>query len=90
MHRDLKLANILSKSGQVKVGDFSLSCFITPGISLQQIVGTVMYMAPEVANGLYDHRADIWSVGVCCYALLSGTMPFANRGRLMMDCCTCV
>ena len=36
-----------------------------------------MYMAPEILNGfLYSYPADIWSLGVCVYQLLTGQMPF--------------
>ena len=89
MHRDIKLPNILTKDGQVKLADFSLSCSLTPGESLCQTAGTPGYMAPEIVNGHpYDHKADIFSLGTCFYGLLSGTMPFASRG--MVDSCVCV
>ena len=85
----MKLANILTKDGKVKLGDLGLSCYIAPGTKLKQRAGTPLYMAPEVAENNYDLRADIFSLGVCCYGLLSGTLPFTSTG-MMMEPCACV
>ena len=53
--------------------DWGLSLCIPQDKMIRQRIGTVDYAAPEVLNGAYyDGRADIWSVGVIMYILLSG------------------
>lgn len=43
------------------------------------LCGTVDYLAPETIRGNgYDHRVDIWSIGVLCYELLFGNPPFVS------------
>ena len=42
----------------------------------KKLVGTSYYIAPEIINGSYDQRCDIWSAGVILYILLSAVPPF--------------
>ena len=86
MHRDLKPQNILSKLGEVELCDWNLACYLTRGSTLRDKVGTELYMAPEVFKQHYDHRADVWSIGICAFALLSGKLPFDNCGMLLHPC----
>ncbi len=78
VHRDLKPANIFRENGIVKVGDVGLSKFITPSrrSAHTQSVGTVYYMAPEVAKGRYGREVDVYSFAVILYEMLTGKVPF--------------
>lgn len=78
VHRDLKPANVFSDGGVVKVGDVGLSKFITPSrrSAHTQSVGTVYYMAPEVAKGRYGKEVDVYALGVILYEMLTGHVPF--------------
>src|SRR5438132_8359228 len=84
VHRDIKPENILlDKKGRVKIADFGLARLIglTPTyLSLtgsKEIMGTLYYMAPEQIRRTHtvDHRADIYSLGVVFYEMLTGELP---------------
>lgn len=75
IHRDIKPENIMiNNSNSVKLIDFGLAKAITK--SQKTIAGTPYYMAPEVLLQQYSYKADIWSLGVILYALVSGYLPF--------------
>src|SRR5262249_17203510 len=87
VHRDIKPENVLvDKKGRVKIADFGLAKLLgkTPGeLTLtrpQQVMGTPHYMAPEQLEGArdVDHRADIFSLGVVFYELLTGELPLGR------------
>ena len=87
-HRDLKPENILlDADDNVKVADFGLAAVYrhvagdSGGYLQHTKVGSVMYAAPEVltstaAMGYDAARADMWSLGVILFSMLSGTLPF--------------
>ncbi|POM70343.1 CAMK/CAMKL protein Kinase, partial [Phytophthora palmivora] len=80
-HRDLSLENVLLKDGQVKICDFGLS---TDANQLAaDVVGKYYYMAPEIVQErVYDpKKADIWSLGVLLFILLTGSPLFADEQR---------
>ena len=75
IHRDIKSENIMiTDSGSVRLIDFGLSKASKK--NLKTIAGTPYYMAPEVLDGNYGQKADIWSLGVLLYTLVSGYLPF--------------
>ena len=89
IHRDLKLENILlSKDGrQVKLADFGLSNLITPGLPLQTSCGSYQYTAPEVICGesYIGPASDVWSLGICLYAMVTGSLPFGSSGECLAE-----
>lgn len=84
IHRDLKPENVLLPRGDacpslVKLIDFGIARIIDgPSITTtQHVMGTPEYISPEQALGSrVDHRADIYSLGVMMYEMLSGSLPF--------------
>lgn len=88
VHRDLKPANIYREHGTVKIGDVGLAKFISESrrSAQTQSVGTVYYMAPEVAHGCYGREVDIYSLAVIVYEMLTGRVPFdgESTGEILM------
>jgi tetratricopeptide (TPR) repeat protein/predicted Ser/Thr protein kinase len=86
VHRDLKPQNIMIESGgRVVVMDFGLARSME-GSGLTQagaVMGTPAYMSPEQAKGLpVDERSDIFALGIICYEMLSGVVPFKGDSAL--------
>ncbi len=81
VHRDVKPENVLiSHQGWVKIGDFGLSRAVTTSTNTSTLLGTVGYIAPELAQGQGgDARSDIYSAGIMLYELLTGEQPFRNE-----------
>ncbi len=87
VHRDIKPENIMvDVEGKVKIADFGLAKLLnskTPEPNLtraHQVMGTMHYMAPEQFERPLevDHRADIYSLGVVIYELLTGELPLGR------------
>ncbi|HEY0985215.1 serine/threonine-protein kinase [Schlesneria sp.] len=81
VHRDLKPGNVYRENGVVKVGDVGLSKRLGSDHRRQhtQSVGTVYYMAPEVARGQYGPEVDVYSLGVMLYEMITGRLPFTGE-----------
>ena len=80
IHRDIKPQNImLLKDGTIKVTDFGIARFSRNETQTMtdRAIGSVHYIAPEQAKGsVIDEKADIYSVGVMLYEMLTGRLPF--------------
>jgi serine/threonine protein kinase len=87
VHRDIKPENILlNKQGQVKIADFGLAKLMglkTSPETVEKVLGTPQYMAPEQIEhpAEVDHRADIYSLGVVFYQMLTGELPAGKFER---------
>ncbi|GFE55036.1 calcium-dependent kinase [Babesia ovis] len=83
-HRDLKLENWVFTSqdmtSAIKMIDFGFSRLYEDGVPMAGTHGTVYYVDPEVIDGCYSEKCDIWSTGVIVYMLLSGSPPFNGEG----------
>jgi calcium-dependent protein kinase len=84
VHRDLKPENILFSVP----GDYSSLKLIDFGLSIQRNlktqayrVGTPYYMAPEMIDGKYFFRSDVWSIGVILYTMITGSLPFNGSDK---------
>ena len=87
VHRDIKLDNILLDSrGMIKICDFGVSKQVkTTNEIMYEQCGTPAYIAPEILKdkGYSGFKVDVWSAGVCLYAMLVGTVPF--KGSTMSE-----
>jgi serine/threonine-protein kinase len=92
IHRDLKPENIMleQRRGEpdfVKVLDFGIAKIQdpdVPGLTRADVVcGTPLYMSPEQATGAkFDHRSDLYAIGVILYQLSTGTLPFDGSNSM--------
>src|SRR5579862_6832020 len=87
VHRDIKPENLLlDKKGRLKITDFGIAKMVGIGLASQtltgakDVVGTPHYMAPEQIEKpqTVDHRADIYSLGVVFYEMLTGELPLGK------------
>ena len=79
VHRDLKAENLLlDRENNIKLADFGFANFYSPTDLLSTWCGSPPYAAPELFEGkqYVGPKADIWSLGVVLYVLVSGSLPF--------------
>lgn len=67
---------------ELKITDFGFACYFDPKTGFSEVLGSPLYMAPEIIRGdNYDIKVDIWSIGVITYILLCGKPPFKGRNK---------
>ena len=86
VHRDIKPQNILLlENGAIKVTDFGIARFSASETRTMtdSTIGSVHYISPEQARGdITDDKADLYSVGVMLYEMLTGKLPFESENTL--------
>ena len=84
IHRDLKPENILmtdnTENADIRLVDFGLGKILGPGEKCDEPFGTFSYVAPEVLQEKpYDHKVDLFAIGVITYLLVAGFLPFDDE-----------
>eukprot|EP00033_Pygsuia_biforma_P002354 GCRY01002603.1.p1 GENE.GCRY01002603.1~~GCRY01002603.1.p1 ORF type:complete len:573 (+),score=100.87 GCRY01002603.1:172-1890(+) len=86
IYRDLKPENIMFDSqGYIRLTDFGMCKQNMSKFMASTVCGTPEYVAPDVlCQKPYDHMCDYWSLGIVCYELLVGDVPFASSSNQRM------
>jgi serine/threonine protein kinase len=88
VHLDVKPDNVIlmernGRGDAVKVVDFGIAGLLGQGGGGAKVMGTPEYMAPERAQGLgYDHRSDVYSLGVMAWEMIVGEVPFQSTSAV--------
>ena len=83
IHRDIKPENILlDNDGRCKLADFGWSNYFIPSKLRRTFCGTPQYLAPEMVEKKgHGPEVDIWALGVLCFELLTGKLPFNGNNN---------
>ena len=89
LHRDIKPENIFVHKHRIFLGDFGVSKKCGESMGAETVAGTHKYMAPEVYRNYwdtcrYDHRADLYSLGLVLYEMVEGNLPYFT-GKLSIE-----
>ena len=78
IHRDIKPENLLNCHGTIKLSDFGWSAHAVED-KRKTMCGTLDYLPPEMVNRVsYNHKVDIWSIGILAFEFLTGKPPFES------------
>jgi len=80
VHRDIRLENVMcdAVTGDYKLIDFGLSRKLAPGKKFTETISP-HFTAPEILDGRFASKCDMWAIGVLCYRLVSGRYPFQGK-----------
>jgi serine/threonine protein kinase len=87
IHRDIKLENIVMQTNRkddltIKITDFGFAKIFDPAVGLKDILGSPIYMAPEIVQRkTYGVEVDIWAAGVLLYIMVVGAPPFVTYDK---------
>jgi len=81
IHRDIKPQNILVfNKNTIKLTDFGFARYFDKTIMVETLCGSPLYMSPEIIKyKKYSHKADLWSIGVIIYEILTGRPPYRAK-----------
>ena len=82
IHRDIKPSNIFFLNNEIKIGDFGMSKNLTNfliQINKSVEIGTAYYRAPEIDSGNYDHKIDVYSLGIILFEMLLNCRTFSEK-----------
>ena len=84
------LTKIDEKNKQMKIIDFGMATLHLNDKKYKAMAGSPFFVAPEVIEGWYDNKCDIWSLGVTTFYILTGYLPFTapDRERLFKKIAT--
>ena len=82
LRETLKHMDLVANRIEVKIADLGFAREMQYEDLSQTMCGTPLVMAPEVLNGrLYNHKADVWSLGIVFFEMLTGFTPFTGRDK---------
>lgn len=83
IHRDIKPENfVIDSKGFLILSNFSILSILKTNEKTQTVIGTPHYMAPEIILcKKYDYNIDLWSLGICLYEFMCGSVPFGDESE---------